>query len=74
MQSPGITLPFHREMTNSPRKLVGPDSSAAVTFESYPCFIKGRFQDYEGLGIKRPTAYSKHVPSVRIEIAGNKLF
>ena len=74
MQSPGITLSFHREMANSSRKLVGPDVSAAVTFESYPRFIKGRFQHYEGLGIKRSIAYSKHVPSVRIEVAGNKVF
>jgi hypothetical protein len=56
MQSPGITLSFHREMANSSRELVGPDVSAAVTFESYPRFIKGGFQDYEGLGIKRSTA------------------
>jgi hypothetical protein len=73
MQSPGIPLSFHREMANSSRKLVGPDVSAAATFESYPRFIKGRFQDYEGVGIKRSTANSKHVPSVRIEVAGNKV-
>jgi hypothetical protein len=48
MQSPGITLSFHGEMANSSRELVGPDVSAAVTFERYPRFIKGGFQDYEG--------------------------
>jgi hypothetical protein len=52
MQSPGITLPFHREVADSSRELVRPDVSAAVTFESYPGFIKGSFEDYEGLGIK----------------------
>jgi CheY-like chemotaxis protein len=74
MQSDGITLSFHREMANSSRELVGPDVSAAVTFESYPRFIKGGFEDYEGLGIKRSTAYSKHVPSVRSRLRGNKVF
>jgi hypothetical protein len=74
MQSPGITLSFHREMANSSRELVGPDVSAAVTFESYPRFIKGGFQDYEGLGIKRSTANSKHVPSVRSRLRGTKVF
>ena len=64
MQSHGIPLSFHREMANSPREFVGPDVSAAITFESYPRFVKGGFEDYEGLGIKRSTAYSKHVPSV----------
>jgi hypothetical protein len=67
MQLHGITLSFHREMADSSRELVGPDVSAAVSFESYPRFIKGGFQDYEGLGIKRFTADSKHVPSVRAE-------
>jgi hypothetical protein len=52
MQSHGITLSFHREMADSSRGLVGPDDSAAVTLESYPRFIKGGFQDYEGLRIK----------------------
>ena len=52
MQSHGITLSFHREMADMSRELVGPDVSAAVTFESYPGFIKGSFEDYEGLGIK----------------------
>jgi hypothetical protein len=56
MQSHGITFSFHREMADSSRELVGPDISAAVTLESYPRFIKGGFQDYEGLGIKRSTA------------------
>ena len=69
MQSPGITLSFHREMADSSRELVGPDITAAVSFESYPRFIKGGFQDYEGLGIKRSIADSKHVPSLRIEVA-----
>jgi hypothetical protein len=64
MQSHGITLSFHREMADMSRELVGPDGSAAVTLESYPRFIKGGFQDYEGLGIKRSTADSKHVASI----------
>jgi hypothetical protein len=74
MQAHGITLPFHREMADSSRELVGPDVSAAVTLERYPRFIKGGFQDYEGLGIKRSTADSKHVPSVRSRLLGNNLF
>jgi hypothetical protein len=49
MQSHGITLSFHREMADSSRELVGPDITGAVSFESYPRFIKGGFQDYEGL-------------------------
>src|SRR5262249_11590482 len=69
MQSHGITLSFHREMADSSRELVGPDITAAVSLESYPRFIKGGFQDYEGLGIKRSTADSKHVPSPRFEVA-----
>src|SRR5437660_416893 len=63
MQSHGIALSFHREMTDSSRELVGPDITGAVSFKSYPRFIKGGFQDYEGLGIKRSAADSKHVPS-----------
>jgi len=50
-------------MADASRELVGPDIIAAVGFESYPShrhpffrdaksFIKGGFQDYEGLGIK----------------------
>src|SRR5262245_65235872 len=73
MQSRGITLSFHREMADSSRELVGPDVSAAVIFESYPRFIKGGFQDYEGLGIKRSAADSKHVPSVRSRLPGQRL-
>src|SRR5258708_28120372 len=69
MQSHGITLSFHREMADSSRELVGPDITAAVSFESYPRFVKGGFQDYEGLGIKRSTANSKHVPPPTIEVA-----
>ena len=69
MQSHGITLSFHREMADSSRELVGSDITAAVSLESYPRFIKGGFQDYEGLGIKRSTADSKHVPSPRFEVA-----
>ena len=46
MQSPGITLSFHREMANSSRELVGSDISAAGGLESYPRFIEGGFQDY----------------------------
>src|SRR5215471_13732139 len=74
MQSRGITLSFHREMADSSRELVGPDVSAAVIFESYPRFIKGGFQDYEGLGIKRSTADSKHVPSMRSRLPGTRFF
>src|SRR5262249_22184372 len=58
-----------REMTDSSRELVGPDISATVTFEGYPRFIKGGFEDYEGLGVKRCTADSKHVPLSMIEVA-----
>lgn len=65
----GIALSFHREMADAPREFVGPDVAAAVTFESYPRFIKGGFQDYEGLGIKRPAANSKHVSLTTIEVA-----
>src|SRR6266498_3047798 len=71
VQSHGITLSFHREMADASRELVGPDVTAAVSFESYPRFIKGGFQDYEGLGIKRSTADSKHVPSLRSRLLGN---
>jgi hypothetical protein len=74
MQSHGITLAFHREMADSSRELVGPDITAAVTLERYPRFIKGGFQDYEGLGIKRSTADSKHVPSLRSRLLGNNVF
>jgi hypothetical protein len=74
MQSRGITLSFHREMADSSCELVGPDVSAAVSFESYPRFIKGRFQDCEGLGIERSTADSKRVSSVRSRFPGNNLF
>jgi hypothetical protein len=74
MQSYGVTLPFHREMADSSRELVGPDGSAAASFESYPRFIKNGFEDYQGLGIKRSTADSKHVPSVRSRLLGNNLF
>src|SRR5215472_3016545 len=74
MQSHGITLSFHREMADSARELVRLDGSAAVTLESYPRFIKGGFQDYEGLGIKRSTADSKHVPSIRSRLPGTRSF
>jgi hypothetical protein len=74
MQAHGITLPFHREMADSSRELVGPYITAAATLERDPRFIKGGFQDYEGLGIKRSTADSKHVPSVRSRLLGNNLF
>src|SRR5262245_36651424 len=74
MGSRGITLSFHREMADSARELVRLDGSAAVTLESYPRFIKGGFQDYEGLGIKRSTADSKHVPSIRSRLPGNNVF
>src|SRR5947209_1798969 len=50
MQLHGITLSFHREMADSSRELVGSDISAAGGLESYPRFIEGGFQDYEGLG------------------------
>ena len=74
MQSHGITLAFHREMLDSSRELVGPDITAAVTLKRYPRFIKGGFQDYEGLGIKRSTADFKHVPSLRSRLLGNNVF
>jgi hypothetical protein len=74
MQSHGITLSFHREMADSSRELVRPDITAAGSFESYPRFIKGGFQDYEGLGIKRSTADSKQVPSLRSRSLGNNAF
>jgi hypothetical protein len=73
MQSHGITLSFHGEMADSSRELAGPDVTDAVSFESYPRFIKGGFQDYEGLGIKRSTADSKHVPSLRSRLLGNNV-
>src|SRR5258707_10636378 len=73
MQSPGITLSFHREMADSSRELVGSDITAAVSLESYPRFIKGGFQDYEGLGI-RSIADSKHVPSPRSRLLENNVF
>src|SRR5260370_21309721 len=60
-------------MADSSRELVGPDITAAVSFESYRRFIKGGFQDYEGLGIKRSTAGSKHVPSLRSRLLGNNV-
>src|SRR5215469_14688777 len=74
MQSHGITLSFHREMADSSGELGGPDITAAVRFESYPRFIKGGFQNYEGLGIKRSTADSKHVPSIRSRLPGTRSF
>jgi hypothetical protein len=76
VQSHGITLSFHREMADSSGELAGPDVSAAVSFESYLRFIKGGFQDYEGFGfgIKRSTADSEHVPSVRSRLLGNNVF
>src|SRR5439155_1002089 len=74
VQSHEIALSFHREMADASRELVGPDITAAVTLERYPRFIKGGFQDYEGLGIKRSTADSKHVPSLRSRLLGNKVF
>jgi hypothetical protein len=61
-------------MADSSRKLVGSDITAAVSPESYPRFIKGGFQDYEGLWIKRSTADSKHVPSPRSRLLGNNVF
>src|SRR6516225_7487714 len=74
MQSHGITLAFHRKMADSSREFVGPDVIAAVSLESYPRFIKGGFQDYEGLWIKRFIADSKHVPSPRSRLLGNNVF
>src|SRR6516225_668784 len=74
MQSHGITLAFHREMADSSRELVGSDVIAAVSLESYPRFIKGGFQDYEGLWIKRFIADSKHLPSPRSRLLGNNVF
>jgi hypothetical protein len=58
VQSHGITLSFHREMADSSREFVGPDvTAAAVSFESYPRFIEGGFQDYGGLGHSRDRFY-----------------
>jgi hypothetical protein len=74
MQSHGITLSFHREMADSARELVRLDGSAAVTLESYPRFIKSGFQDYEGLGIKRSAADSKHVPLHMTRLPGTRSF
>jgi hypothetical protein len=74
VQSHGITLSFHREMADSSRELGGPDITAAAILESYPRFIKGGFQDYEGLGIKRSTADSKLIPSLRSRLLGNNVF
>src|SRR5215471_1170556 len=74
MQSHGITLSFHREMADSARELGRLDSSAAVTLESYPRFIKGGFENYQGLGIKRSTADSKHVSSPRSRLLGTTPF
>jgi hypothetical protein len=38
MQSPGITLPFHREMADASRKLVGPSNlDQGSTWASPPC-------------------------------------
>jgi hypothetical protein len=54
MQPHGITFSFHREMADSSRELVGPDIVAAAILERYPRFIKRGFEDYQGLGIKRP--------------------
>src|SRR5262245_42517612 len=74
MQSHGITLAFHRKMADSSREFVGPDVIAAVSLESYPRFIKGGFQDYEALWIKRSIADSKHVPSPQLRLLGNNVF
>src|SRR6266566_7803339 len=73
MQPYGITPAFHRETADSSRELVGPDITAAAILERYPRFIEGGFQDYEGLGIKRSTADSKHVPSPRSRLLGNNV-
>jgi hypothetical protein len=43
----------------SSRELVGPDITAAVTFERYPRFIKGSFQDYEG-PLPMPRMFPSH--------------
>jgi hypothetical protein len=43
-------------MADSSGELGGPDITAAVRFESYPRFIKGGFENYEGLGIKNINA------------------
>src|SRR5499427_1882284 len=74
MQSHGITLSFHREMADSARKLIRLDGSAAVALESYPRFIKSGFRDYEGLGIKRSAADSKHVPLHMTRLPGTRSF
>src|SRR5262249_40475764 len=74
MQSHRITLSLHREMADSSGELGGPDITAPVHFESYPRFIKGGFENYEGLGIKRSTADSKHVSSPRSRLLGTTPF
>jgi hypothetical protein len=61
-------------MADTSGELGGPDITAAVRFESYPRFIKGGFENYEGLGIKRSTADSKHVPSPRSRLLGTTPF
>jgi hypothetical protein len=62
MQPYGITPAFYRETADSSRELVGPDITAAATLERYPRFIKGGFQDYERLGVKRSTASPSMFP------------
>jgi CBS domain len=74
MKAHGITLSFHREMADSSGELGGPDITAAATLERYPRFIKGGFQNYESLGIKRSAADSKHVPSPRSRLPGTTPF
>jgi hypothetical protein len=61
-------------MADASREFVGPDIIAAVGFERYPRFIKGGFEDHEGLGIKSSTADSKHVPSLGLRLLGNNGF
>jgi hypothetical protein len=56
-------------MADPSRELGGPNIAAAVILERYPRFIKGGFQDYEGLGIKGSTADSTHVFRPTIEVA-----
>jgi hypothetical protein len=61
-------------MANASREFVRSDvAAAAVGLESYPRFIKGGFQDYEGLRIKRPAANSMHVPLTTIEVVRNNV-
>jgi hypothetical protein len=74
MQSHGITLAFHREMADASRELVGPDVTAAVSFESYPRFIKGGSRITRVSGSKDPLPIRSMFPSPRSRLLGNNVF